>query len=73
MKGMAKVRGIPPSQVVAWAAQQLAGAEGGHFLLVLHDDGCPCNSGDRSLLSCTCEAVDVELSQAWTATPPPSM
>lgn len=28
---------------------------------VAHDAGCPCETGDRGMPACTCEAVDVTL------------
>lgn len=28
---------------------------------VYHDDDCPCTSGERSMLSCSCDEVEVEV------------
>lgn len=28
---------------------------------VHHDDGCPCTADGRSMLSCTCEVVDLDV------------
>lgn len=52
-----------PAQRLAEAVAPLAQPLTVQHLAVRHDDGCPCLAG-KSMLSCTCQLVGVEIGGA---------